>query len=273
MQVATDWTNLIHHEQLDVDFLQAFYVEHAFPKHSHDYYVICLIQRGVQSFTHKGAKLYTPPGGVIFINPDVAHTGEPADEKGFRMLALYPTIAHMQAAAYELTGKHQIRPFFKDVRVDHPWVLGNMVALHDAVQQNRSPLEIESRFTWTLAQMLKRYGDVQLKEQKLRQERFAIRQARHFIEEHFAEGIKLAQLAEHVALSPYYFLRVFGAEVGMPPHAYLESVRIRQAQYLIRQGQPLIDVAVDVGFSSQSHLTSRFKKIIGVTPGQYAQQL
>jgi AraC-like DNA-binding protein len=83
----------------------------------------------------------------------------------------------------------------------------------------------------------------------------------------------LTQLAEHVSLSPYYLLRVFRAEVGMPPYAYLESVRIRQAQQLIKVGKPLADVAVEVGFSSQSHLTHRFKQIIGVTPGQYAPQL
>jgi AraC-like DNA-binding protein len=59
----------------------------------------------------------------------------------------------------------------------------------------------------------------------------------------------------------------------MPPYAYLESVRIRQAQRLIEAGKPLVEVAVELGFSSQSHLTHRFKQIIGVTPGHYAQQL
>ncbi len=54
----------------------------------------------------------------------------------------------------------------------------------------------------------------------------------------------------------------------MPPHAYQESVRIRHAQRLIRAGMSLADVAVEVGFSSQSHLTRCFKQIIGVTPGQ-----
>jgi AraC-like DNA-binding protein len=105
----------------------------------------------------------------------------------------------------------------------------------------------------------------------LGRERQAVRQARRYIEEHFARGITLSQLAEYVALSPYYLLRVFKAEVGMPPYTYLESVRIAEAQRLIEAGQPLADVALAAGFSSQSHLTQRFKQIIGVTPGQYAQ--
>ena len=80
-------------------------------------------------------------------------------------------------------------------------------------------------------------------------------------------------LAQHVALSPYYLLRAFRAEVGMPPYTYLENVRIRYTQRLIKAGKPLAEVAAEVGFSSQSHMTRQFKKIIGVTPGQYAQHV
>jgi AraC-like DNA-binding protein len=93
------------------------------------------------------------------------------------------------------------------------------------------------------------------------------------MEDCFAEGLTLNQLAQHVGLSPYYFLRVFRAEVGMPPYAYLESVRIRHAQHMIKTGKSLAEVALEVGFSSQSHMTRLFKKIIGTTPGQYAQQV
>jgi len=272
MQIK-EWTKIWHNTRLDVGLLQAFYVDHAFPRHSHDYYVICLIKRGHQSFTHKGTKYYTPPGGMILINPGAVHTGEPADEKGFEMLCLYPSTSHMQSAVFELTGRHQALPFFTEVRIDHPWVIDSLLALHKALTQETSPLECESRFTWTLAQLIKRYADIRFDEQQPGRERKAVQQARCYIEERFAQGINLTQLAEHVSLSPYYLLRVFRAEVGMPPYAYLESVRIRQAQRLIEAGNPLAEVAVEVGFSSQSHLTQRFKQIIGVTPGQYAQQL
>jgi len=268
---SKEWTRIWHNTQLDVALLQAFYVEHAFPRHNHDYYVICLIRRGLQSFIHEGTKYYTPPGGVILINPGAAHTGEAADKNGFEMICLYPTIAHMQNAAFELTGRHQALPLFKDVRVDQRGTMNSILALHNTLVDETSPLESESRFTWTLAQLIKRYAG--FTEQPARQERRAVRRARRYIDERFADGINLTDLAKHVSLSPYYLLRVFRAEVGMPPYAYLESVRIRHAQRLIEEGESLADVALEVGFSSQSHLTNRFKQIIGVTPGQYAQQL
>lgn len=268
-----DWTRIQHHQQLDVELLQAFYVKHAYPRHSHDYYVICLIEQGFQTFTHQGQKHFTPPGGVILINPGAVHTGEPADDSGFQMRCLYPTVAHMQSAVEELTGRHEDVPFFKDVRVDQRWASENLFALHRALSQGAGVLEAESRFTWTMAQFIKQYGDSRLTEQCLGREQNAVEQARRYIDECFAEGISLRELAAHVSLSPYYLLRAFRAQIGMPPHAYLDSVRIRRAQQLIEAGKPLADVAAEVGFSSQSHLTRRFKQIIGVTPGQYAQHV
>ena len=267
-----EWTRFSHNDQFDVELLQASYVQHAYPRHSHDYYVISLVERGLQSFTHKGIKHYTPPGGLILINPGAAHTGEAADGRGFQMRCLYPTTSHMQAAVFELTGRHQGLPFFREARVDHDWARDSVLALHKALAQETSPLERESRFTWTLAQLILRYADLRFSEQRLGRERKAIQQVRCHIEECFAQSLSLDELARHVSLSPYYLLRAFHAEVGMPPHAYQESVRIRHAQQLIKAGEPLAAVAADTGFSSQSHLTQRFKQIIGVTPGQYAQE-
>src|SRR6266542_2139699 len=268
-----EWTKIWHNTHLDVVLLHAYYVQHAYPRHSHDYYVICLIERGRQSFTHKGTKYLTPAGGVILINPGAVHTGEAADEQGFELRSLYPTTALMETAAWELTGRHQVLPFFKDVRVDHRWATNAVLSLHKAISQDASALECETRTLWTFAQLIRRYADISSTEKPLGEEKKAIKQARHYIEEYFAEGITLNQLAQQVALSPYYLLRVFRAEVGMPPYEYLESVRIRHAQRLIEAGHPLAEVAVEAGFSSQSHLTYRFKQIIGVTPGQYAQQM
>lgn len=265
-----EWSRIWHCPGLDVEALQAYYLRHAYPRHSHDYYVICLIEQGRQSFDHQGTKHYTPPGGVILINPGAVHTGEPADEYGFRMRSIYPTVEHMQKAVFELTGRHQPLPYFKEVRVDGRWPRQSVLRLHQSLIDGMDPLASESYFTWTLAQFIKRYADLCFREQKFGREKKAVERARHYIDEYYAEGISLSRLAAQVSLSPYYLLRAFRAEVGMPPHAYLESVRIRHAQRLIEAGVPLVEVAAAVGFSSQSHLTQRFKRIIGVTPGQYA---
>jgi len=268
-----EWTKYWHNPQLDIRLLHAHYVQHAYPRHSHDYYVITLIESGRQSFTHMGTKYQTSPGGIILINPGAVHTGEAVDKQGFVMRSLYPTISQMEMAAFELTGQHKALPFFKEVRIDHPWERKGIFSLHKALLEETSALESESRFLWTLAQLIKRYADFSPSEKRLGKERGAIQKAQRFIDEHFGQGISLNELSQYVALSPYYLLRAFRAEVGMPPYAYLESVRVREAQHLIEKGKPLAEVATEVGFSSQSHMTKRFKQIIGTTPGQYAQSV
>ena len=273
MMQTKEWTKIWHDPGLDLGLLHAHYIQHAYPRHSHDYYVISLIEHGRQSFTHKGTKYLTPPGGLILINPDTVHTGEGVDDQGFELRSLYPTTSHMQMAVYELTGLQHEVPFFKNVRVNDRWAMQSVLSLHKAIMQGASTLEYESLFLSTLTQLIRSYADISYAEQKPGDEKKAIRQARQYIEEFFAGGVSLSELAAHVALSPYYLLRVFRAEVGMPPHEYLESVRIRHAQRLIENGKPLAEVAAEVGFSSQSHMTRRFKKIIGATPGQYAEQV
>ena len=268
---TNEWTKIAHLPHLDVELLHAYYVQHAYPRHSHDYYVISLIERGRQSFSHQGTKHRTPPGGLILINPGEVHTGEAADPQGFELRALYPSTALMETAVFELTGRRAL-PFFKEVLVDHRWATNNISSLHRAILEGANRLESESRILSTMAELIKRYADVGSNEGHLGKEKRAIEQVRWYIEEHFAESITLNRLSQHVAFSPYYLLRAFRAEVGMPPYAYLESVRIRHTQRLIKAGKPLAEVAAEVGFSSQSHMTRQFKKIIGVTPGQYAQQ-
>ncbi len=266
-----DWTKFWYNDQLDIRFLRAHYVQHAFPRHSHDYYVITVILRGYLSYFNTGQKYLTPPDSILLINPETVHSGEPVDPAGYEMVSFYPTVSHMESAVYDITGQHQTVPFFRKAKVDDPWLVNSLLALHYTLTQEATPLEYESRFIWTLAELIRKYADIRLQERPVGQERKAVRQARRFIEDAFADGINLSQLAEHVSLSPYYLLRVFRSEVGMPPHTYLETVRIRQVQRLIEAGKPMADIAAEVGFSSQSHLINRFKQIIGVTPGQYAQ--
>ena len=267
-----EWSNFRHNSLLNVELLHAQYVNHAYPRHSHDYYVISLIEKGNQSFTHKGTKYTTSPGGVILINPGDVHTGEAADKQGFELRSLYPTISHMETAIYELTGHHYGLPFFTDVQVHSSWLSRNFLSMHRMLFHNADSLESESRFISLLTHLVKLYIDSPLKEQRLGSEKKAIVKARQYIDENFARGVCLQALSQYVSLSPFYLLRAFSAEIGMPPYAYLESVRIRHTQGLIEIGKSLAEIAVEAGFSSQSQMTRAFKKIIGVTPGQYARE-
>ena len=97
-----------------------------------------------------------------------------------------------------------------------------------------------------------------------------IREALSFMEANFAEPLTLAQLARLSNLSVFRFATIFRREVGLPPHKYLCRLRVSHAQSLLRQGTSPATVAMDSGFFDQSHLCRHFKRLCGVTPGQFA---
>ena len=99
-----------------------------------------------------------------------------------------------------------------------------------------------------------------------------VNRVRDYLEAHYAKPVTLAQLASLVCISPFHLTRLFARHVGMPPHRYLESIRIRHAERLLGRGTAIAEVAYATGFSGQSHLTRTFKRFIGTTPGAYLKQ-
>jgi AraC family transcriptional regulator len=78
-------------------------------------------------------------------------------------------------------------------------------------------------------------------------------------------------MAAVVNLSPYHFARQFKATTGLPPYQYVIARRIERAQHLLqRDGElGLAEVALRVGFSDQSKFSFHFKRMVGITPGQF----
>ncbi|MEO8610289.1 MAG: AraC family ligand binding domain-containing protein [Chloroflexota bacterium] len=60
-----DRSSLRHHQGLNISFLQAYQRERGYPRHSHDYYVIAVVDSGLQSFLHGGTRYVTPVDGLI----------------------------------------------------------------------------------------------------------------------------------------------------------------------------------------------------------------
>jgi AraC family transcriptional regulator len=92
-----------------------------------------------------------------------------------------------------------------------------------------------------------------------------------YIEGHLEAGPSLGQLAGVARLSPYHFARQFKRATGLPPHQYVILRRVERAKQLLQGGTALslAEVAADAGFSDQSQFTHHFKRVVGVTPGQF----
>lgn len=94
-----------------------------------------------------------------------------------------------------------------------------------------------------------------------------------YIEAHLGDDLTLKRLAAEVELSPFYLARVFKDEIGKSPHQYVLARRVARAKAMLRDTSVSIaDVALAAGFSSQSHLSNWFRRIVGVSPGVYRSQ-
>lgn len=252
-----------------LDLLRATYITHAFSRHTHQGYAIGVVERGAEEFYYRGNTHVAPAGSIVVINPGEVHTGQAADESGWSYRMLYPEVDLVQKAALEVSSRWQNIPDFASPVIKDKHMVGVIKNLHIILEKSTATLERESYFISTLAQLIARHADGQFKIQSATGTHRAVMRAREFLETHYAENLSLEQLAQIAHLSPYHFIRVFRQMVGLPPHAYLTQVRVERAKTLLEQGIPIVQVAADTGFVDQSHLTRRFKRIVGVTPGQY----
>jgi RpiB/LacA/LacB family sugar-phosphate isomerase len=92
------------------------------------------------------------------------------------------------------------------------------------------------------------------------------------IRENIARDLSVAELAQTVGMSQYYFSKLFKMSTGTTPHQYVMRQRVERAQEHLRETRTMLaEVATLVGFETQSHFTSVFRRLVGATPKHYRE--
>ncbi|MBA2284481.1 MAG: AraC family transcriptional regulator [Ktedonobacteraceae bacterium] len=254
----------------NLELLHATYVTHTFAPHTHEGYVIGVIEQGAEQFAYRRSQHVAPVGSIVFINPGEMHTGSSAAEHGWTYRTLYPPVELLQRAVSDLTGRTRAIPFFAEAVVHDPEMMTELSLTHRALEdQASSALERESRLLWTLSRLIVRYADDHPRPRPFAKEHMGIQRVRAYLEENYAKNISLEQLAAIAHLSPFHLLRSFRDQMSLPPHAYQIQTRIMHAKHMLATGLSCIDTAIAVGFADQSHFSKHFKRIVGVSPGLY----
>jgi two-component system response regulator YesN len=108
-----------------------------------------------------------------------------------------------------------------------------------------------------------------LPEQDVRYSRY-VSEAMRYIDEHYAEDIGLASVAEHLGLSESRLSHLFKDETGQTPGSYLIQTRIRAAMEMLKDCRSRVSEAAEkTGFRDIAHFSSTFKKIVGMSPSDY----
>lgn len=91
-----------------------------------------------------------------------------------------------------------------------------------------------------------------------------------YITENIEQPLSVEMMAKRIALSPFYFTRVFKKEIGQSPHEYLINARVNRARFYLKTTDlPLKEIAYRCGFSNESSLCTTFKRLSDCTPMEY----
>jgi AraC family transcriptional regulator len=210
--------------------------------------------------------------GDIMISPPYLHRKLAWDnEAEFLLLRLEPKL--FASAIYEAVDADQVQ-IVPQLKIRDPLIQQIGLTLKSELEVNglSDRLYAESMANALAVHLLRRYPT-----QKQNIQDYAgglpkhkLQQAIDYIQAHLAVDVSLAAIAAELGMSQYYFARLFKQSTGYSPYQYLIKCRIERAQELLLQGQlSIANIALQVGFASQSQFGRHFKRFTGVTPKQF----
>lgn len=237
---------------------------HSFQRHSHEQYGIGVIDQGGQLWHSRRGQVEAGPNNVISVSPGEVHDGDAVGDAGrtWRMLYIDPAIvARLTADGTTGAGPFELpRPVLQDARL-----AGLVRALFEAVTSPAGSMLREELMLEILSAMGKP-GRHQAKPGS----NSPIEIARSRIDDAPCAPTTLAELAALCGLNIFQFIRAFKQSSGFTPHAYIIQRRVQLAKSRIAKGEALANVAADIGFADQSHMTRAFVSRYGISPARYA---
>ncbi|PMB52791.1 AraC family transcriptional regulator [Fischerella thermalis CCMEE 5201] len=145
------------------------------------------------------------------------------------------------------------------------------LALKTELEQNRysSRLYAESAATFLVTHLFHHYAFGKQKEQITTSglPKYKLQQVINYIHANLECNISLSELAFLAQMSLSHFSRLFKQSTGYSPHQFVIKCRVERArELLLKSDLSIADITYKVGFANQGHLTSHFKRLLGVTP-------
>ena len=246
---------------------------HRYNRHAHETFTFALIEAGIEEFTYGSSLLRAGPGGVALLNPDMVHTGQAGTAAGWAYRVLYPDQGLVAAVAADL-GWRRGTPYFPETVVYDQRSARLLRAAHVA-SEHGDRLASASLLRAALAGLLRahaRPGDRAGIPRNPGRSPAAVHAVSELLAERLADPPSLDDLALTTGMSPFALVRAFRRETGLPPHAYVNHLRVRLARRLLDGGVAPAEVAATAGFADQAHLTRHFKRVVGVPPRSYQRE-
>ncbi|VEP11606.1 AraC family transcriptional regulator [Hyella patelloides LEGE 07179] len=210
-------------------------------------------------------------GDVLIVPENISYQGQWNNLIEFILLGIEPKL--VQRIAYESVDpeKVEILPIFPQ---PDPLIYQIAIALKTALLTNKfaSSLYAETMANALSVHLLQYYSTRKFTLQNYTDglPKHKLRQIIDYIQENLEQNLSIAELAELLQMSPHYFGRLFKQSMGITPYKYIIQCRVEKSKMLLQERELTIaEISQRVGFAHQSHLNHHFKRLVGVTPGQF----
>ncbi|MFC9089751.1 AraC family transcriptional regulator [Nocardiopsis dassonvillei] len=254
----------------ETELLTARFVTTAFTRHTHPTYTIGVITDGIEEYTHERGRARVGPGGLAVVGPGEVHTGHAGVPEGWSYRVFYPLPEVVADIARELGMRGT--PAFTESGIHAPEAARVLATAHVAAE-NGDRLTASSLARQGLGMLLRSHGRERAAGPAGHAARPEVERARRILAGRLVDPPTLEELAAGLGIGPFSLSRAFRAVHGLPPHAYLNQLRVDRARALLASGRRAGEVAVEVGFADQPHLTRHFKRHLGVPPVAYQRAL
>jgi AraC-like DNA-binding protein len=269
----SEWVRYWRSADERLEAMHARFQGHAYHRHSHETYSFGVTESGAQTFTCRGTMRTSAAGMVMAFNPDDPHDGHATARDGFvyRMVHVAPTLVQEVLAG---TGAGPPRlPLFADPVADDAGLAAGLRRLHAGLAAG-TDLERDDLLAAGVLALVERLGSAATRSLAAEPPATAAtaelaQRVRALLDEAHPGAVVPDELAAATGCSRYTLYRAFRSAFGLSPGDYQRQLRLRAARRLLASGRGPAEVAAEVGFADQAHLTRWFVRTFGVTPGAY----
>lgn len=227
-----------------------------FAAHSHDYYVIGKICEGKRELNLNGSSLMIAQNDVILFNPGDVHSCSQA----------YESLLSDDSLTLSMR-------FFDGATLRFPDASDESVIKYF---ERTLYLLDEERIDEAADELVKIGGLLELKTSSSCEESTHDQLAAKLfanIKGHLAEPVMVCKFAASEGVSPYTLIRAYKRKFSITPVQHVLSLKFEATRELLAKGARASDVAMEIGFADQSHLTRIFKQRLGITPAAYRSMM
>jgi AraC-like DNA-binding protein len=227
--------------------------------HFHEGWQLVALTKGARHYQFRNGSVIAKPGRLIVLPPRLVHKARcvARGNTSFKIATIPEVCVDVGAASVAIS---QSAPELVDAFVS---VFRMLTSADDGI----SKAAVHYRLQEILAESIPASGSGSAALPPL------VLQMESYMLERLDQVPSLDLLSSLVGLSRYHFAHTFSKHVGLSPLAFHGRARLMQARKLIVQGWSLAETSAYLSFSDQSHFGRHFRRVYGMTPGEYQQNV